>query len=166
MHFLCHKSSSHLHRNVSTWTRKEIMSHVFIAWLSTAPRSCLGKVLASNIIQFTLPLRSQEFLIQYLKGCHREEGINGFSMAPEGRTRTHGWKFNRGRSNLEIRRNFLRVRTVKQWSSLPPDVVGAPSLEVFKKRLDSHLPGMLWAGGWTRRPPRSLPNLRQSYDFL
>ena len=49
----------------------------------------------------------------------------------------------RGRSSLEIRRNFLMVRTIKQWNSLPPDVVGAPSLEVFKKRLDSHLSGMV-----------------------
>ena len=25
-------------------------------------------------------------IFQYLKGCHREEGIDFFSMAPEGRT--------------------------------------------------------------------------------
>ena len=58
--------------------------------------------------------------------CHREEGINLFSTAPEGRIRTNGWKLVRGRFNLEIRRDFLMVRTIKQWNSLPPDVVGAP----------------------------------------
>ena len=77
-------------------------------------------------------------VFQDLKGCHREEGIDLFSMAPEGRTRTKGWKVIRGRSNLEIRRNFLTVRMIQQWNSLPPELVAAPSLEVFKKRLDSH----------------------------
>ena len=78
-------------------------------------------------------------VFQYLKSCHREEGIDLFSIVPEVRTRTNGWKLVRRRPNLEIRRNFLTVRTIKQWNSLPPDVVAAPSLEVFKKRLDSHL---------------------------
>ena len=72
-------------------------------------------------------------VFQDLKGCHSEEGIDLFSVAPEGRTRTNGWKIVRGKSNLEIRRNFLTMRTIKQWNSLPPNVVGAPSLEVFKK---------------------------------
>ena len=52
-------------------------------------------------------------VFQDLKCCHREEGINLFSIVPEGRTRTNGWKLIRGRSNLEIRRNFLTVRTMK-----------------------------------------------------
>ena len=77
-------------------------------------------------------------VFQYLKDCHREEGINLFSIAPEDRTRTNGWK-----SKLELRRNFLTVRTIKQWKFLTPSVVGAPLLEVFKKRLDSHLSGMV-----------------------
>ena len=80
---------------------------------------------------------------QYLKGCHGEEGIDLFSIAPEGRTRTNRQKLIRGRYNLDIRRNFLTVRTIRQWNSLPPDVVGAPLLEVLKKRLDSHLSGMV-----------------------
>ena len=77
-----------------------------------------------------------------LKGCHREEGINLFSNAPGGRTRTNG-KLIRGRSNLETRSDLLTVRTIKQWNSLPPNVVDVPSLEVFKKRLDSCLSGMV-----------------------
>ena len=46
-------------------------------------------------------------VFQYLKGCHKEEGIDVFSIVLEGRTRTNGWKLVRVRSNLEIRRNFL-----------------------------------------------------------
>ena len=77
-------------------------------------------------------------VFQCLKGCHREEGIDLFFIVPGGRTGTNGWKLIRT-SNLEIRRNFLMVRTIKQWNSLPPDVVGTLLLEVLKKRLDSHL---------------------------
>uniref|UniRef100_A0A8C5RY28 mitogen-activated protein kinase n=1 Tax=Laticauda laticaudata TaxID=8630 RepID=A0A8C5RY28_LATLA len=76
---------------------------------------------------------------QYLRGCHREEGVKLFSKASEGQTRNNGWKLNKERFNLEIRRNFLIVRTINPWNSLPLEVVGASSLEVFKKRLDCHL---------------------------
>ena len=81
-------------------------------------------------------------LFQYLKSCQKEEGIDLFSIAPESRTRTNGWKPVRGRSNLKIRRKFLTVRTTKQGNSLWV-MMGTPSLEVFKKRLDSHLSGMV-----------------------
>ena len=37
-------------------------------------------------------------VFQYLKDCRREEGIDLFSIAPEGRTRTNGWKLVRRRS--------------------------------------------------------------------
>ena len=82
-------------------------------------------------------------VFQYLRGCHKEEGVKLFSKAPEGRTRSNGWKLIKERSNLELRRNFLTVRTINQWNNLPPEVVNAPTLEVFKKRLDSHLSEMV-----------------------
>ncbi|ETE65416.1 Noelin, partial [Ophiophagus hannah] len=43
------------------------------------------------------------------------------------------------RSNLELKRNFLTGRPVTKWISLSPEVVGAPSLELFQKRLGSRL---------------------------
>uniref|UniRef100_A0A8C5RXB7 Lanosterol synthase n=1 Tax=Laticauda laticaudata TaxID=8630 RepID=A0A8C5RXB7_LATLA len=77
-------------------------------------------------------------VFQYLSGCHRL-----FSKAPKGQARNNGWKLNKERFNLEIRRNFLTVRTINQWNSLPSEVVGASSLEAFKKRLDCHLSEMV-----------------------
>ncbi|ETE57977.1 Cyclic nucleotide-gated cation channel beta-1, partial [Ophiophagus hannah] len=65
-----------------------------------------------------------------------------FSKVPEGRTRSNRWKLIKERSNLELRRNFLTGRTINPWNCLPPEVVGASSLEVFKKRLNSPLPEM------------------------
>ncbi|XP_058045180.1 uncharacterized protein LOC131201370 [Ahaetulla prasina] len=82
-------------------------------------------------------------VFQYLRGCHKEEGVGLFSKAPEGRTRSNGWKLIKERSNLELRRNFLTVRTINKWNDLPSEVVNAPTLEIFKKMLDNHLTEMV-----------------------
>lgn len=78
-------------------------------------------------------------VFKYLKVSYREEGVDFFSMAPESKTRTNGWKLYRGRLIFKIRRIFLTMVAVKQFSSLLPRVIGAPSLEVFKQQLNSHL---------------------------
>jgi len=42
-------------------------------------------------------------------------------------------------SKLDIRKIFSTMRVVKHWNRLPSEVVGAPSLEIFKARLDGAL---------------------------
>ena len=37
---------------------------------------------------------------------------------------------------LDIRKKFFTVRAERHWNRLPTKVVGAPSLEAFKARLD------------------------------
>jgi len=37
---------------------------------------------------------------------------------------------------LEMRKKLFTIRAVKHWNELPRDVVGIPSLETFKLRLD------------------------------
>ncbi|KFO71132.1 hypothetical protein N303_06316, partial [Cuculus canorus] len=51
----------------------------------------------------------------------------------------NGYKLERGRFRLDIRRNFFTMRAVRHWHRLPREVVDAPSLEVFKARLDGAL---------------------------
>ncbi|KFQ33866.1 hypothetical protein N331_03433, partial [Merops nubicus] len=48
----------------------------------------------------------------------------------------NGFKLEQGRSKLEIRKKFFTVRVVRHYSKLPKEVMDAPSLEVFKTRLD------------------------------
>ena len=82
-------------------------------------------------------------LFKYLKGCHPEESQDLFSILPECRSWNNGLKLQEARFQLDIKRNFLTVRAVRQWNQLPREVVGSPTLEAFKRQLDSHLPGML-----------------------
>ena len=49
------------------------------------------------------------------------------------------WSPQKGRFRLDIRKKFFTIRVAKHWNRLPREPVDAPSLDVFKARLDGAL---------------------------
>ena len=76
---------------------------------------------------------------QYLKGGYKDAGEGLFIRDCNGRTRGNGLKLKQGRFRLDIRKKFFTVGVMRHWNGLPREVVNAPSLAVFKARLDEAL---------------------------
>ncbi|KFR03376.1 hypothetical protein Y956_15442, partial [Nipponia nippon] len=55
----------------------------------------------------------------------------------------NGFKLREGRFRLDISEKFSTVRVVRPWNRLPREAVDAPSLEVFKIRLDRALSNLI-----------------------
>ncbi|KAK4812295.1 hypothetical protein QYF61_014081 [Mycteria americana] len=76
---------------------------------------------------------------QYLKGACRKEGERLLTRACSDRTRG----LNEGGVRLDIGKKCLTMRVVRHWHRLPIEAVDAPSLEVFKVRLDGALSNLI-----------------------
>ncbi|KFQ05724.1 hypothetical protein N329_01926, partial [Haliaeetus albicilla] len=55
----------------------------------------------------------------------------------------NGFKLKEGRFSLDVRKKFFTVRVVRHWNRLPREFMDAPSLEVFKARLDGALSNLV-----------------------
>ena len=81
---------------------------------------------------------------QYLKGAYRKGGEGLFIRECSDRVRVNSFRLKEGRFRLGMRKQFFPVRVVRHWNRLPREVVDAPSLEVFKSRLDGALSNLVW----------------------
>jgi len=81
--------------------------------------------------------------IQYIKGGYKHDGERLFTKACSDRIRGSGFKLKEGRSRLDIRKKFFTGRVMRHWHRLPREAVAAPSLAVFKARLDGALSNLV-----------------------
>jgi len=64
----------------------------------------------------------------------------------------NSFKLKEGRYSLTMRKKFFTMRVVKHWNRLPREVVAAPSLEMFRMRLDGALSNLVQ---WKRSLPKA-----------
>ncbi|KFQ34323.1 hypothetical protein N332_12426, partial [Mesitornis unicolor] len=81
--------------------------------------------------------------IQYLKGANKKVGELLFTRACRNRMRGNGFKLEKGRFRLDIRKKFFNMRVVDHWNRLLREVVEASSLKIFKVRLGGALSNLI-----------------------
>jgi len=56
----------------------------------------------------------------------------------------NGFKAKKEKFGQDLRKKFFMARVVRHWKRLPKEAGDAPSLEVFKARLDGALSNLIW----------------------
>ncbi|KAK4825558.1 hypothetical protein QYF61_000146 [Mycteria americana] len=80
---------------------------------------------------------------QYLKRAYNKDGERYFTRACSDRTRGNGFKLKEGKFRWDIRKKFFTMSVARPWNRFPREVVGAPSLEVFRIKLDGALSSLI-----------------------
>lgn len=75
----------------------------------------------------------------FLSRENGEGGADLCSIITDDRIQGNGTKLHHRRFRLDIRKKLFTVRVVKNWNSLPRDVIDASSSSVFKRHLDDVL---------------------------
>jgi len=71
--------------------------------------------------------------------AYKKDGGRLLSRACSDRTSGNDFKLKEGRFRLDIKKKFFTMGVVKHWKRLPRKGADAPSLEMFKVRLDRAL---------------------------
>jgi len=80
---------------------------------------------------------------QYLMGIYKHDGNQLFTKVDSDRTSGNGFKLKERRFRLDVRGKFFTERVVRCWHRLSREAVDAPSLKVFKARLDEALSNLI-----------------------
>jgi len=80
---------------------------------------------------------------QYLKEVHKHERNQLLIQVDSDRTSGNGFKLKKVSFRLDVRVKFFIERVLRCWNKLPRETVDAPSLEVFRARLDGVLGNLI-----------------------
>ncbi|KFQ33979.1 hypothetical protein N332_14414, partial [Mesitornis unicolor] len=80
---------------------------------------------------------------QYLRGAYKKYGEELFIRTCSNRMRGNGFKLQKDKFRLDSRKKFFNMRVADHWNRLPREVVEAPSLEIFKVRIDGALSNLM-----------------------
>lgn len=81
---------------------------------------------------------------QYLKGGYQKDAARLFLVVPSDSKRGSGQKLVHRKFHLNMRKSFFTLRVTEHCNRLPRKVLESPSLELFKRILDTILHNVLW----------------------
>ena len=79
----------------------------------------------------------------YLKVAYKQEGDQLFTQPDSDKAKGNGFKVKECRFKLDVRKKFFIQRMARHSNRFPRKVVDAPSLIVFKARLDEILGSLI-----------------------
>ncbi|KAF7239390.1 Cilia- and flagella-associated protein 74 [Varanus komodoensis] len=156
---LCRSGSSDVAHAEMLLPSAEKMVCPPVLGISSAEKSSINSQRDSVVDKETVsPSRSEE-VIQHsnlMPEKLRSDVTASVIQLEEGRMRSNRAKLKGPRFHLDARKHFLTVRTPRVWNGLPREVVEAPSVRVFKDRLDVHMVGMSLEAFAPTKPTKSM----------
>ena len=78
-------------------------------------------------------------VFKWVKGFNKGDLNKVLILKEQGRTRTNGYKLDKFRFMKDVGKNWFTNRVVGEWNKLSEYVVGAETIDSFKKRLDKFM---------------------------
>ena len=84
-------------------------------------------------------LRGNLIEVKWCRGYNKGDVSKILRISNQDRTRNNGFKIEKSRYKKELGRNWFSNRVVDEWNRLSSQVVGAKTIESFKRRPDKYM---------------------------